>query len=124
MDLIELAKIEETLRCDRMTYIGARRRVYRPAMKLSQTEDWREKSNGLLKGSCEQCGMTNVPMVLQQTQYPSPYRRLEQMVYKEFLEEQIAAGSYSDSDGCLLGLSKEWEFRVSVKENINAHFMV
>lgn len=93
MNLIELEKIEEALRSDNITITEAGEKIYGSTTKPWQTEYWKKKRNELIKDSCEQCGSTKPPMVLQHMWHPSSYRNHVRIAYESFLENEKLNGS-------------------------------
>jgi hypothetical protein len=85
MNLVELEKIEEALRSDKITFAEAGEKIFGLPTKPWQTK---KKRNELIKDSCEQCGSTKPPLVLQYMWHPSSYRNHVRVAYESFLENE------------------------------------
>ncbi|WP_147534505.1 hypothetical protein [Bacillus marasmi] len=96
MNLIELEKVEEALRSDKITFAEAGEKIYGSTTKPWQTEHWKKKRNELIKDSCEQCGSTKPQMVLQHMWHPSSYRTHVRIAYESFLEDEKLNNSLPD----------------------------
>ncbi|WP_137790955.1 hypothetical protein [Bacillus sp. E(2018)] len=93
MNLIELNKIEESLKLNEISYVEAGELIYGSTTKPWQTEDWRKKRNEMIKDSCESCNSSKPPMVIQHMWHPTPYKQNVNEVFEEYLKEELMNNS-------------------------------
>jgi ribosomal protein L37AE/L43A len=84
MNIQEMEKIEEALRKHEITYAEATKKIYGSTTKPWHTTAWKKKRDELIKQTCEQCGSTKGPMVLQHLWHPPTYKEHIREIYEQF----------------------------------------
>ncbi|WP_404428006.1 hypothetical protein LG296_20670 (plasmid) [Ureibacillus chungkukjangi] len=97
MDIQEMEKIEEALRKREISYAEASEKIYSSTTKPWQTVAWKKKREKLIKDSCEQCGSTKGPMVLQHLWHPPSYKEHIGDIYEQFFIKAQNASSLPEA---------------------------